>query len=115
MFAFFGSNHRHGKPHQETFKRFQSEAYCRMDVYEKLTGRSAWLLGLATLRELLEVVESALAAVAPVAFAPRSVVVIAPRINVLALAPGTLERTIFPSQCMNISLTPFGVEEVVKV
>src|SRR5262249_11713490 len=53
MFAFFGSNKRHGKPHQETFKRFQSEAYCRMDVYEKLTGRSAWLLGLAALRELL--------------------------------------------------------------
>jgi hypothetical protein len=25
-----------------------------MDVYEKLTGRSAWLLGLATLRELLQ-------------------------------------------------------------
>src|SRR5262249_44017020 len=27
--------------------------YCRMDVYEKPTGRSAWLLGLVALRELL--------------------------------------------------------------
>src|SRR4029453_14726215 len=54
MFAFFGSNNRHGKPHQETLKRFQSEAYCRMDVYEKPTGRSAWLLGLVALRELLK-------------------------------------------------------------
>jgi hypothetical protein len=26
-----------------------------MDVYEKPTGRSAWLLGLATLRELLQI------------------------------------------------------------
>jgi hypothetical protein len=28
-----------------------------MDVYEKPTGRSAWLLGLVALRELLEVHE----------------------------------------------------------
>jgi hypothetical protein len=62
-----------------------------------------------------EVVEGALAAVAPVAFAPRSVVVLAPRINVLALAPGTLEGPIFPSHCMNIGVTPFGVEEVVEI
>src|SRR6266849_3626613 len=45
-----------------------------------------------------EVIEGALAAVAPVAFAPRSVVVIAPRIDILALTPGTLERPIFPPQ-----------------
>src|SRR5712691_5138003 len=32
-------------------------AYCRMDVYEKPTGRSAWLLGLVALRELLQLVQ----------------------------------------------------------
>jgi hypothetical protein len=49
-----------------------------------------------------EVIEGALAAVAPVAFAPGAVVVIAPRIDILALTPGTLERSIFPPECMNI-------------
>ena len=40
MFACFGSNNRHGKPQHENIKLFQSEAYCRIDVYEKPTGRS---------------------------------------------------------------------------
>jgi hypothetical protein len=62
-----------------------------------------------------EVVEGALAAVTPIAFAPGSVVVLPPRIDVLALAPGTLEGTIFPPQRMNISLTLVDVEELVDV
>src|SRR5713101_5819228 len=53
MFAFFGSNNRHGTPHHETIKWFQSEAYCRIHVYEKPTGITGWLLGLAAFRELL--------------------------------------------------------------
>ena len=60
-----------------------------------------------------KVVEGALAAVTPVAFAPGAVVVRAPRIDVLALAPGTLEWTIFPPQRMNVRLALYGVEEVV--
>jgi len=62
-----------------------------------------------------EIVESALAAVAPVAFAPRSVVVRPPRIDVLALAPGTLEGPLFPSQRVDVGMTLIGVEELVEV
>jgi hypothetical protein len=43
-----------------------------------------------------EVVEGALAAMTPVAFAPGAVVVRAPASKVVALAPRTLEQTIFP-------------------
>src|SRR4030095_6337920 len=50
-------------------------------------------------------VEGARAAVTPVAFAAGAVVVLPPGIDVLALAPGTLEGAIFPSQRMNIGLT----------
>jgi hypothetical protein len=60
-----------------------------------------------------EIVEGALAAVAPVAFAARAVVIIPPRINVLALAPGTLQGTIFPPQCMDIGLAGFDTEQLV--
>ena len=60
-----------------------------------------------------KVVERPLTAMAPVAFAPGAVVVRPPRIDVLALAPGTLEGTIFPPQCMNVRLALCGVEEVV--
>ena len=60
-------------------------------------------------------IEGALTAVAPVAFAPGSVVVLPPRIDVLALAPGTLEWTIFPPQRMNVNLTLVDVEELVEV
>ena len=62
-----------------------------------------------------EVVEGALAAVAPVAFAPRAVVIGALGIDVVALAPGTLQRALFPPQRMNVGLTLFGVEELVDV
>jgi len=62
-----------------------------------------------------EIVESALAAVAPVAFAPRSVVVLPSRIDVLALAPGTLEGPLFPSQRVDVGMTLIGVEELVEV
>jgi hypothetical protein len=60
-------------------------------------------------------IEGALAAVAPVAFAPGSVMVIAPRIDVVALTPGTLKRPIFPPQRMEVGLTLIDVEEVVDV
>jgi hypothetical protein len=53
-----------------------------------------------------EVIEGALAAVAPVAFAPGAVVVIAPGIDVLTLTPGTLKRPLFPPQGMDIGVTP---------
>ena len=62
-----------------------------------------------------KVVEGALAAVTPVAFAPGAVVVRPPRIDVLALAPGTLEGTIFPPQRMDVGLTLVDVEELVNV
>src|SRR5712691_5007273 len=57
-----------------------------------------------------EVVEGALAAVAPVAFASGSVVVLAPRINVLAMTPGTLQWAIFPPQRMDVGLACIGTE-----
>jgi len=62
-----------------------------------------------------EVVEGALAAVTPVTFTPGAIVVIPPRIDVLALAPGTLERVLFPPERMDVGLTVFGVEELVDV
>jgi hypothetical protein len=62
-----------------------------------------------------EVIESALAAVAPGAFAPGSVVVLPPRIDVLALAPGTLEGPLFLSQRVDVGMTLIGVEELVEV
>ena len=62
-----------------------------------------------------EVVEGALAAVAPVAFVPRSVVVIALRIDIMALAPGTLEGPLFPSQRVDVGVALIGVEELVEV
>jgi hypothetical protein len=62
-----------------------------------------------------EIIERALAAVAPVAFASRPVVIIAPGMDVLALAPGTLQRTVFPPQPMDICMARIGVEELVEV
>jgi hypothetical protein len=62
-----------------------------------------------------EVIEGALAAVTPVAFTARAVVIRPPRIDVLALAPGTLERTIFPPERMDIEVAGIGVEELVEV
>jgi hypothetical protein len=59
------------------------------------------------------IIEGALAAVAPVAFAPGSVVVLAPRIDVLAVTPGTLERAIFPPERMDIGVAVFSTEKLV--
>jgi hypothetical protein len=62
-----------------------------------------------------EVVEGALAAMAPVAFAPGAVVVRAPAANVVALAPRTWEQMSFPPECMDVGLALFGVEALVDV
>ena len=62
-----------------------------------------------------EVVEGAVAAVAPVAQTPGSIVVLPPRIDVLALASGTLEWALFPPQRMDIGVTLVDVEELVDV
>ena len=59
--------------------------------------------------------DGTLAAFAPVAFTPWSVVVIAPRIDALALAPGTLEWPIFPPQRMDVGVTLVNIQEVVDV
>jgi hypothetical protein len=62
-----------------------------------------------------EVVEGALAAMAPVALAPGVVVVRAPRIDVMAIATGTWQWAIFPPQCVDVGLTLFGAEELVDI
>jgi hypothetical protein len=62
-----------------------------------------------------QIIESPLAAVAPGALAPRAVVIGPPGIDVLALAPGTLERACFPPERMDGGLAVFGIEEVVDV
>ena len=62
-----------------------------------------------------EVVKGPLAAVAPVALAPGAVVVRAPGIDVLALAPGTLEWALLPPQRVGVGVTLFGVEELMNV
>jgi len=60
-----------------------------------------------------EIVEGALAAFAPVAFTPWSVVVIAPLSDVVAVAPGTLQRALFPPQRMDVGLACVGTEKLV--
>jgi hypothetical protein len=62
-----------------------------------------------------EVVEGTLTAVAPVALAPGAVMVVPPRIDVLALTSGTLEGAIFPPEGVNVGLTVFGVEKLVEI
>jgi hypothetical protein len=62
-----------------------------------------------------EVVEGASTAVAPVTFDPWPVVVIAPETDILALAPGTLERAIFPPKRMDIGVAGIDVEELVEM
>ena len=62
-----------------------------------------------------QIVEGPLAAIAPVALTPRAVVVRPPGIDVLALAPGTLERAFFPPERMDVGLALFGVEELVDI
>jgi hypothetical protein len=62
-----------------------------------------------------EIIEGTLAAVTPVTFASGAVVILPPRISIIALAPATLQRTIFPPQCMDVGLALVGVEEFVDV
>src|SRR6266487_1421740 len=64
-----------------------------------------------------EVIEGALATLLFTAVALQAglVVVGAPRTDVVALTPRTLEGPIFPSQHMDVGLTRFGVEELVKM
>jgi hypothetical protein len=62
-----------------------------------------------------EVVEGTLAAMAPVASAPGAVLVGAPASDVVALASGTLQWTIFPPERMDVGLALFGVEEVMQM
>jgi len=60
-----------------------------------------------------EVVEGALATVAPVAFASRPVVIRAPWVDVGAVATGTLQWAIFPSQGMARGLASFYTAQLV--
>ena len=62
-----------------------------------------------------EVVEGALAAMTPVAFASGAVLVRAPASNVVALASRTLQRTVFPPERVDVDLALFGVEELVQM
>jgi hypothetical protein len=62
-----------------------------------------------------EVVEGALAVLAPVALTPGPVVVLAPRIDLVTVAPGTLESAIFPPQGVDVGLTVFSAEELVDM
>jgi len=62
-----------------------------------------------------KIVEGPLAAIAPVALAPRAVVVRPPGIDVLALAPRTLKGAFFPPERVDVGLTLFGVEELMDI
>ena len=64
-----------------------------------------------------EVIEGTLAArlFTAVAFQSGLVVIGAPGTDVEALTAGTLEGPIFPAQRMDVGLTRFGGEEVVKI
>src|SRR4029434_789183 len=64
-----------------------------------------------------EVIEGPLAVLFFTAVALQSglVVVGAPRTDIVALTPRTLEGPIFPAQPMDVRLTRFGVEEVVQM
>ena len=66
-------------------------------------------------QRLGEVIKGAPTAVTPVALAPRPIVLGPPGANLEALTPGTLERTLFPSECMDIRLALFEAEEVVHI
>ena len=62
-----------------------------------------------------EVVEGTPTAVAPIASASWPVMVRASASNVVALAPRTLQRMIFPPQRTDVGLALFGAEEVVHM
>src|SRR2546429_9592333 len=53
LLASLGSNNRHGNPRHVDIKSSLGGGHCRIDLYEKATERSGWLLGCVTLRELL--------------------------------------------------------------
>src|SRR6266566_5260972 len=54
LLASFGSNNRHGNPRHVDIKSSLGGGHCRIDLYEKATERSGWLLGCVTLRGLLQ-------------------------------------------------------------
>jgi hypothetical protein len=60
-----------------------------------------------------EVVEGALAAMAPVTFAPGAILVCTPLSNVVTLTSRALQRTIFPPQRMDIGMASFYTEQLV--
>jgi len=62
-----------------------------------------------------EVVEGALAAMAPGALASGSILVRAPAANVVALAARTLQRPVFPPERMDVGLALFEAEELVQM
>jgi len=62
-----------------------------------------------------EIVEGALAAMAPVTFASWAILVCAPLANVVALAAWTLQWTIFPPERTDVGLALFSVEELVEM
>ena len=62
-----------------------------------------------------EIVEGAPTALAPVAVQPWPIMVGTPEADVVTLAPGTLQRTIFPPEGMNVCLTLVNAEELVDV
>jgi hypothetical protein len=62
-----------------------------------------------------EVIAGALAALTPGAFAAGTVLVRAPAANVMALAPRTLEWTIFPPERMDGGLALVSIEKVVHI
>jgi hypothetical protein len=45
----------------------------------------------------------------------KSVVVCAPRTDIVALAPGTVEWAIRPPECMDIGMAGVDVEELVEI
>ena len=61
-----------------------------------------------------EVIEGVPTAVAPVTFQPWPIVVHAPGTDVLAVTPGTLERTIVPPERVDIGVAAVSVEELVE-
>jgi hypothetical protein len=64
-----------------------------------------------------EVIESALAGLllTAVALQSRLIVIRTPGTNVVALAPRALQRTVFPSEYMDIGLALFEAEEVMHI
>jgi len=84
------------------------------ETEEKGGQNPVWQRPLALVQQGVgQIVEGALAAVAPVAFTPGAVVIRAPRIDVVAVTPGTLQRAIFPPQRMDVGLAGVGTEKLV--